>query len=302
MGKVLLQVNNLSVAFRMYDKGLRRRELTVISGLSVSVAEGEILAVAGSSGSGKSLLAHAICGILPRNAVVSGEMLYRNERLTPESVKKLRGHEIALVPQSVEYLDPLMKVGRQVSRDKAAVKEVFAKYRLCAETCKMYPFQLSGGMMRRVLCATAAISGARLIIADEPTPGMSKELAARAMKHFRDLADDGAAVMLITHDIDLALGYADRIAVFYAGTTVETAPVSDFESESSLRHPYTKALWRAMPVNGFAPTAGVQPYAGSLPEGCLYAPRCDMRQEECMRKVPELRMLRGGEVCCPYAD
>ncbi|MDR2558535.1 MAG: ABC transporter ATP-binding protein [Oscillospiraceae bacterium] len=298
----ILEVKNLSVSFRIYDKGLKRRDLKVISNLNVSVRQGEILAVAGSSGSGKSLLAHAVLGILPGNAAVEGEIFYGGEPLTVKRVKSLRGYEIALVPQSVEYLDPLMKVGKQITKDKSAAASVFKRYKLNLNVAGMYPFQLSGGMTRRVLCATAVVSGAKLIIADEPTPGMSKELADRAMKHFRDLADAGAAVMLITHDLDLALGYADRIAVFYAGTTVETAFAADFEREEKLRHPYTKALWRAIPQNGFQPAPGSQPYAGSLPEGCLFAPRCDMKTNECVSGVIKPRTVRGGEVCCLYAD
>jgi peptide/nickel transport system ATP-binding protein len=298
---IALRVENLSLAFHMYGRGLERRLLKVISNLNISLRYGEIMAVAGSSGSGKSLLAHAILGILPRNALVGGSISYCGEPLTPARLKKLRGKEIALVPQSVEYLDPLMKAGRQVSADASAVDAVFRRYRLDKSVGGLYPFQLSGGMMRRVLCATAVVSGAKLIIADEPTPGMSKELADRAMKHFRDLADEGAAIMLITHDIDLALGYADRVAVFYAGTTVETASAADFADESRLRHPYTKALWRAMPRNGFSPTDGTQPYAGSLPEGCLYAPRCDMRTSECVSGHIGPREIRGGEVCCLHA-
>jgi peptide/nickel transport system ATP-binding protein len=300
--EIVLSVNGLSVAFRMYGKGVTRKELRVISNLNINVRKGEIIAVAGSSGSGKSLLAHAILGILPGNAVVSGEINYCGTPLTEPRLRKLRGKEIALVPQSVEYLDPLMKVGKQVSADKAAVKAAFERYKLADSAANLFPFQLSGGMMRRVLCATAVVGNAKLIIADEPTPGMSKDLAGRAMKHFRDLADAGAAVVLITHDIDLALGYADRIAVFYAGTTVETALASDFTDESLLRHPYTKALWRAMPGNGFRPTAGIQPYAGSLPEGCLFAPRCDKKTQECTYGIIEPREVRNGEVCCRYAS
>ena len=297
----VLSVSNLSVSFKMYGKALDRLTLKVISNLNVSVREGEILAVAGSSGSGKSLLAHAILGILPRNAIVEGNISYNGEPLTADRVKKLRGSEIALVPQSVEYLDPLMKVGRQVSSDESAVEKAFARYKLEKRVARLFPFQLSGGMMRRVLCATAVVGNAKLIIADEPTPGMSKELASRAMKHFRDLADEGAAVMLITHDVDLALGYADRIAVFYAGTTVETAPASDFSAEENLRHPYTKALWRAMPQNGFRSTAGIQPYVGSLPDGCLFAPRCEIKTDECVYSAINPKTVRGGEVCCLYA-
>ena len=119
-----------------------------------------------------------------------------------------------------------------------------------------------------------------------------------AMKHFRDLADAGAAVLLITHDLEMALDYADRIAVLYAGTAVETAYAADFTCEEKLRHPYTKALWRAMPKNGFRPTLGIQPYAGSLREGCMFAPRCEARTEQCVCGIIEPQVLRGGEVCC----
>ena len=118
---------------------------------------------------------------------------------------------------------------------------------------------------------------------------------------FREMADEGRGVVLITHDIDLAVGFADRVAVFYAGTTVETAPAADFQrGEDALRHPYSKALWRALPQNGFQPVAGHQPYAGSLPMGCLFAPRCPCRTEECERKTPPVRQVRGGEVRCFY--
>lgn len=300
----VLRVKDLSVAFRMYDKWLEQKELQVISNLSLSVKSGEILAIAGSSGSGKSLLAHAILGILPNNAIINGDMSYCGHTLTPDYQRMLRGKEIALVPQSVEYLDPLIRVGKQVvgvngAKDKQ--ESVFKRYGLVKAVEDLFPFQLSGGMARRVLVATAVIGDARLIIADEPTPGLSTELAKTAMGHFRSLADEGRAVMLITHDMDLAFEYADRISIFYAGTTVETAPVEDFrKGPESLRHPYTKALWKAMPQNGFKPINGIQPYAGSLPAGCLFAPRCILKTEACEKKIP-MRELRNGEVRCIHA-
>lgn len=303
-GSPLLEVSNLSVSFRMYDRRLEQKEIEVISNLNVSVKEGEILAVAGSSGSGKSLLAHAVLGILPNNARVNGEMHYCGKKLTSEQQQKLRGKEIAFVPQSVEYLDPLMRVGKQVigvGGSKEKQKAVFKKYSLGDSVKRLYPFQLSGGMARRVLISTAVIGNAKLIIADEPTPGLSKEVAQTAMGHFRELADEGRGVMLITHDIDLALAYADRIAVFYAGTTVETASAKDFKSGiEALRHPYSKALWRAIPQNGFQPTEGCQPYGESIPNGCLFAPRCPQRTAACEQR-PAMRSLRGGEVCCFHA-
>jgi peptide/nickel transport system ATP-binding protein len=300
----ILDVRNLSVSFLMYDRGLEQKEFNVINNLSVSVKEGEILAIVGSSGSGKSVLAHAILGILPKNARLQGEMTYRGNKLTEEVQEKLRGKEIAFVPQSVTYLDPLMQVGKQVigtrgSKDKQ--EAVFNKYGLRDSVEKMYPFQLSGGMARRVLLSTAVISDAKLIIADEPTPGLSPKIAQTAMGHLRSLADEGCGIMLISHDLDLALTYADRIAVFYAGTTVEIANAKDFGiGENTLRHPYSKALWRAMPQNGFQPIEGSQPYAGNLPKGCLFAPRCPIRTRDC-EQSPIMRPLRGVEVCCFHA-
>ena len=305
----LLNVENLSVSFTMYGGGLEQKEIKVIHDLSVSVDSGEILAGVGSSGSGKSLLAHAILGVLPENAQVSGRLCYRGADMTPELQKNLRGRELALVPQSVSYLDPLMQVEKQVLgagkhafRKKPALKSVFHRLGLEEGVKKLYPHQLSGGMARRVLVSTSVIGDASLIIADEPTPGMQKEQALEALKIFRELADEGRGVLLITHDIDLALDFADKIAVFYAGSTLELASAKDFlKGEAALRHPYSRALWRAMPQNGFAPLPGFQPYAESLPEGCVFADRCPQCDAACREKMPEMRSLREGFVRCFHA-
>ncbi len=305
--KPLLEVSDLSVSFRMYDGGLEQTQLPVISSLSLQVLPGEILAVAGSSGSGKSLLASAILGILPGNATVSGTLRFDGEPLTPERQAKLRGTEIALVPQSVAFLDPLMKVGAQVDghrkpRPTESRRKLFRRFGLPEQTERLYPFQLSGGMARRVLVSTALLTSARLIIADEPTPGMSLEQAKEALAMFRAMADEGKGVVLITHDIDLAFHIADRIAVFYAGTTVETAPAADFlQGPEALRHPYSKALWRALPQHEFRPIPGFQPYAGNLPRGCLFAPRCPYRTAECEEGIPPMQPVRDGEVRCFHA-
>ena len=297
----------MSVSFQMYRRGLTRQRLQVISSLSLSVYPGEILAVAGSSGSGKSLLASAILGILPGNARVEGRLSFDGRPLTPDRQAELRGGEIALVPQSVAFLDPLMKVGPQADghrkpRPTEKRRSLFRRFGLPEQTERLYPFQLSGGMARRVLVSTALLAGARLIIADEPTPGMSLDQAREALQMFRDLADAGKAVVLITHDIDLAFHFAHRIAVFYAGTTVETAPAEDFRrGPEALRHPYSRALWRALPQHDFAPIAGFQPYAGDLPRGCLFAPRCPHRTAQCESAVPPVRRVRDGEVRCFHA-
>lgn len=305
--ELILEVSDLSVSFRMYDEGFEQKSLQVISDLSLHVHPGEILAVAGSSGSGKSLLASAIMGLLPENATVGGRIMYKGQALTKERQEELRGREIALVPQSVAYLDPLMRVGKQVDGHMKPYptekrKSLFKRFSLPEKTAKMYPYQLSGGMVRRVLVSTALIGNAELVIADEPTPGMSLDQALEAVAMFRELANEGKAVIFITHDIDLAFEFADRVAVFYAGTTVETAPVADFKAgPEKLRHPYSRALWEALPQNGFKPIPGFQPFAGDLPHGCLFAPRCPHKTPECEAAAPPMREIRGGEVRCFHA-
>lgn len=299
----ILEIEELSVTFSQYEKGLNQIELQVISNLNVSVHEGEIVAVIGSSGSGKSLLAHAILGILPYNASVSGKIYFDDQELTKERAEKLRGNEIAFVPQSTNYLDPLMRVGRQVrgSKKKKEIRDLqrklFQEYGLGDSVEALYPFECSGGMERRILFLSALMGDPELIIADEPTPGMQLELAKKSMEAFRKFADKGKGVLLITHDIELALEVADRIAIFYAGTTVEEALVSDFQSEDLLRHPYTKALYRALPQNGFQPLPGNQPYVKDMPKGCPFGPRCEWYSEECQGEIP-MKLVRCGQVRC----
>ena len=172
--KELLRIEHLTVSFAQYEKrSAKQGELPVIRDLNVTVREGEIVAVVGSSGSGKSLLAHAIMGILPANAAASGSIFYRGSACGEAELKALRGREIALVPQSVNYLDPLMKVGRQIigetkkrqklfcvadqgkRQEEARMRELLARYGLADEVADLYPFELSGGMARRVLLLTA---------------------------------------------------------------------------------------------------------------------------------------------------
>lgn len=301
----LITVENLSVSFLRYASGWQRHRYTVIADLSLDVRRGEVLAVVGASGAGKSLLAHALLGLLPGNALVTGTIRFAGEELTPGRLATLRGREITLVPQSVNALNPLVRVGAQVrwavpNGDAAAAqRRVFARYRLPPRCERLFPFQLSGGMARRVLVAAATVSGARLIIADEPTPGLDPEAAHETLSHLRELADESCAVMLITHDIAAALEAADRVAVFYGGTVLEVAPARDFDGAGeALRHPYSKALWQALPQNGFTVTAGAPPLPDALPPGCLYAPRCPVAAPACLRARPAARELRGGTVRC----
>lgn len=302
----ILSVKDLGISFSQYTKGLRRRELEVITNLDIDLYEGEILAVVGSSGSGKSLLAHAILGILPDNATTEGNIIYKGKSLSLKDKEKLRGREIVFIPQSVNFLDPLMKVSKQVkisieNKEKAnkRQRDIFNKYGLDKKVDNFYPFELSGGMARKVLLSTALVSDCKVIIADEPTPGLDEKSLNEALKDFRNIADSGCAILMITHDIEAALKIADKIAVFYAGTTLEIANVNDFKGDGkNLRHPYSKALFNALPQNGFKPIKGSQPMPNELPKGCLFQDRCECISEKCRLIRPNARMVREGMVRC----
>jgi peptide/nickel transport system ATP-binding protein len=303
----LLEVIDMSVSFKMYEKGLKQCNQLAISNLSISVNRGEILAIVGSSGSGKSLLAHGILGLLPRNAIMTGSLKYNGEDLNKKRIEKLRGNKIALIPQSISYLDPLIKIGKQVqganrsNESKKCQRKSFERYDLCEKSEKLYPFQLSGGMARRVLVSTADQNDVDLIIADEPTPGLDLQIAMKTLKYFRDFADQEKGVLMITHDIDLALNVADKIAVFYAGTILEIASVADFNAGiEHLRHPYTKALFEALPQNGFKPIKGIQPSGREMSNECIFSHSCESKNEKCRTKIP-MRELRGGMVRCNHA-
>ena len=308
----ILKVKDLGISFSQYTNGLVRRDLNVIRNLDIELYEGEILAVVGSSGSGKSLLAHAILGILPDNACTQGYIIYKGEILDEKRKEKLRGDEIVLIPQSVNYLDPLKKVGKQIKisikdKDKKTQDEIvdnlFKKYNLDKKVKNYYPFQLSGGMARKVLLSTALASDSKVIIADEPTPGLDEESLNEVLKDFRDIADSGRAILMITHDIMAALKIADKVAIFYAGSTLEIANTSDFkQKEVELRHPYTKALYKALPNHDFVPIDDkTQPLPNELPKGCVFSDRCPLKDKNCENQVPKIREIRNGKVRCIHA-
>jgi peptide/nickel transport system ATP-binding protein len=305
----LLEVENVSISFIQYTKGLNQRDLKVISDLTLDVSEGEILAVLGSSGSGKSLLAHAIFGILPENARQKGKIKYKGKELSQEDKEELRGKEINLIPQSVNFLDPLMKIsdqaigntesGSEKNEKKIKQREIFQHYNLGPEVDDMYPFQLSGGMARRVLVSTALLSDPKLVVADEPTPGLDEKTVIETLNHFKHMKEEGVGVLLITHDIHAALEIADRIGIFYSGFVIEIAENKDFSGDGeNLLHPYTKALYKALPANGFELIKGHQPLHGEIGEGCPYYARCEMRFDRCKDERPELIDLGNKKIRC----
>jgi len=266
-GESLLTTQNLSVTFRRMERLGRVDRIPALKGVSLSLSRGEVLAVIGSCGSGKSILAHAILGILPANAETHGQILYRGEGLTCERLKQLRGREIALIPQSVSYLDPLVKAKhavrwaarmRGLSETEARVAQQDACFAvgLSEEAGERFPFQLSGGMLRRVFLAIATVGNPTILVVDEPTPGLHPEAVAESLQRLRGFADDGKTVLLISHDIAASLTVADRVAVFLDGSLVEVARADAFQGQGErLQHPYSRMLWNALPQNAFAGTS-----------------------------------------------
>ena len=302
----LLEVKNLSISFTQYVEGLNRHNSKVITDLTIDVNENEIVAILGSSGSGKSLLAHSILGILPYNSHVTGNIKYKGETLNQELKEKLRGKEISLIPQSVNYLDPLMKVSEQAigeckdkkeyEEKKIKQREIFNKYGLDESVDNLYPFELSGGMARKVLLSTALIGNPNLLIADEPTPGLDKKSVEETVEDMKKLKENGRGVLLITHEIDVALKTADRIAIFYSGYVIEINKVENFNNVNNVLHPYTKALINSLPRNGFKLTEGVQPL-DEVP-GCPYYENCPIRTDNCEKNKPKLEEHDGIMIRC----
>ncbi|MFP4325685.1 MAG: ATP-binding cassette domain-containing protein [Desulfonatronovibrio sp.] len=307
----MLEIRNLSVSFSSYSKGLKRSMVCAIRSLDLSAETGQVVAVVGQSGAGKSLLAHAVLGILPGNSSVSGDIVFKNNKLTPQTAKQLRGREIALIPQSIAFLNPLLHVGTQIARagflsglspkkSRKASLQALERYGLSKQVFKWFPFQLSGGMARRVLTATATIGAANLLLADEPTNGLDKEPARGTLKHLRQLADTGKAVVLITHDIDLALQVADKVSVLCGGVTIEEADAKDFNESGKLRHPYSRVLWSSLPRNQFT-EAITLPGKGTSNTGCPFNPHCEQCTDDCSRDLPALIPFKEGKVRCWHA-
>lgn len=257
----VLKIEKLAVSFTQYDRGLRRRTLRPVTGMNLEAYAGEVVALVGASGSGKTLLGESVLGTLPPNGYAEGLIEYDGAPLDARRRKKLAGREITMLPQSITHLDPTSTVGSQarrafelagVARPARAAADSLAGRGLAVDVLKRYPHQLSGGMARRVLLSMALAGERKLVFADEPTPGLDAASAARTMSELRGVADRGCAVVLVSHDLVGALRIADRVVVCHRGRTIENAFPDQFTGTGEeLVHPYSRALWQALPVNGF---------------------------------------------------
>jgi oligopeptide/dipeptide ABC transporter ATP-binding protein len=317
----LLDVRDLYVEFHTRD-GVAK----VINGVSYYLNPGETLAVLGESGSGKSVTAQAIMGILdmPPAVIPRGEILLDGKNLLamPENDRRaVRGKEIAMIFQdALSALNPVYKVGHQISetmrrrmgmsKQAAMARSIelmeLVKIPGAPQRVKEYPHQFSGGMRQRVMIAMALAMNPRVLIADEPTTALDVTVQAQIMDLLAELRRErNMAMILITHDLGVVADVADRIAVMYAGRIVEHADVHEIYKRPA--HPYTKGLLESIPRldskgTELATIKGLPPNLMHKPTGCAFHPRCRYAQDICRVEDPPLADLGGGRTsACHFA-
>jgi oligopeptide/dipeptide ABC transporter ATP-binding protein len=308
----LLAVDNLHVEFRT-----RAGIVRAVNGVSYTVNPGETLAVLGESGSGKSVTAQAIMGILdmPPAVIPQGEIRFKGTnllKLSEEARTQVRGQRIAMIFQdALSALNPVFTVGWQISEMfrvhrgmskgdamKRAV-ELMDRVRIPAARQRVndYPHQFSGGMRQRIMIAMSIALDPEVLIADEPTTALDVTVQAQIMELLAELQRESQmGLILITHDLGVVADVADKIAVMYAGRIVERAPVHDIYRAPA--HPYTKGLLESIPrvdLKGqdLYAIKGLPPNLLELPTGCAFNPRCPYRQDNCVTDVPPLYEISG---------
>jgi oligopeptide transport system ATP-binding protein len=322
-GGLLLEVDQLQVEFRT-----RYGVSKAINGVSFSLSQGETLAILGESGSGKSVTAQAIMGILdtPPGYITGGQVRYCGTdilTLPEEKRREIRGPEISMVFQdALSSLNPVFPVGWQIA-------EMFRKHRGMNKTdsleravklmervqipgarqrVKAFPHQFSGGMRQRIMIAMSIALDPAVLIADEPTTALDVTVQAQIMQLLKDLQDERQmGLILITHDLGVVADVADRIAVMYAGRIVESADVFDLYAEPG--HPYTKGLLESIPRldqkgEVLAAIGGLPPNLMRIPPGCPFNPRCRYVQDVCrVDPPPPLREVgRHRYAACHFSE
>jgi len=329
-GSPVLEVDDLHVEFRT-----RSGVVNAVNGISYSVDQGETLAILGESGSGKSVSAQAIMGILdvPPAVITGGGIRFQGQdmlQMDAENQRKIRGPGISMIFQdALSSLNPVYSVGFQIgemfrvhrgtSRKEAKqhAVELMDRVRIPAAARRVndYPHQFSGGMRQRVMIAMALALDPRILIADEPTTALDVTVQAQVMDLLKDLQrDTGMGLILITHDLGVVNEVADRVAVMYAGKIVETGTVDDVFTRPA--HPYTLGLMNSIPQveakgGRLNPIVGQPPNLAAIPRGCSFHPRCPRARtgaaaapgRDCVGDVPPLRLVvPGREAACHYSE
>jgi oligopeptide/dipeptide ABC transporter ATP-binding protein len=307
----LLEVDALCVEFAAQE-GEGQGAVRAVDEVSFTVEPGEVLGVVGESGSGKSVTGLALIGLVPEpGRITGGRVRFAGEDLTraPQTrLRAVRGDRIAMIFQDpMTSLNPYLRVGEQLAEVLEAHRGTPRKeaWRRAAEMLERvgipspgtrvrdYPHQLSGGQRQRVMIAMALLCDPALIVADEPTTALDVTVQAQILELFRERREAaGTAMILITHDLGVLAGIADRALVMYAGRVVEEAPIAALFA--SPRHPYTLGLARATPRLDGAPLAaipGMPPPPGRPPPGCAFHPRCSFAVAACREQAPARRAL-----------
>lgn len=298
----ILEIEKLNLGFNC-ENGF----MQALYDVSLTLNTGEMLALVGESGCGKTISAMSILQLLPKNAAItSGVITFENQnilQLKPRNMQHIRGAKIALIPQDpMTSLNPLYTVGDQLLevikihqglKGKEAFSkavEAFEKVQIpsARERLKAYPHEFSGGMKQRAIIAMALACNAEILIADEPTTALDVTIQAQIMDLIENIKkENDTAILLITHDLALVREQADRIAVMYAGRIVESAPAEEFFTHPA--HPYSIALLNSIPSNRekqLETIAGQPPSIQQSIAGCKFHPRCRNCMEICTKEVP----------------
>lgn len=255
------------------------------SDVDLTLTAGQVHALVGESGCGKSVVGAAICGLLPTAATVHGRITLHHPdgpidliSARPRTWRQVRGHRIAWIPQSAAtYLTPVRTVGAQLDETCRHLQSVHTPAALLTRAgleptvASLYPHELSGGMTQRATIALALAGDPQVIVADEPTSNLDPTLTDHILRLLRAAADAGAAVLLISHDLDSLPTYADHVAVMYASRIVETGPTAEVFADPW--HPYTRDLLAALPSGGLHPIPGMPPMLTDLSNDCVYHQR-----------------------------
>ena len=308
----VLEIDQLSVSFSTPDGAVE-----AVTDVSLSVEAGECLGLVGESGSGKSQTFMAAMGLLADNGTATGHIRLDGINLlsaTEKQLNKVRGERIAMIFQDpMTSLTPHMKIGRQLSEvlieHQGADKETGRRRALemldrvhipeAERRLDMYPHELSGGLRQRVMIAMALMCEPEVIIADEPTTALDVTVQAQILDLLMEVKDNlGAAIVLITHDLGVVAGLADRVAVMYAGRIVEQGTVGDIFAAPA--HPYTQGLLACTPrldveTEELVTIAGQPPNLQNLPTGCSFHPRCPHVFDRCMAERPSLESMPNGQ-------
>ena len=311
---VLLDVQGYSVGFRT-ERGLAQ----VVDGVSFQLERGKTLGIVGESGSGKSVLNRSIMGLISSNRQIEeGSAVFDGKELVGQDRQDFWGKRIGMIFQDpMTSLNPVMRIGRQLGEplkqhlglSKGAVRaraiELLTQVGIpeAERRLRQYPHELSGGMRQRVMIAIALAGEPELLIADEPTTALDVTVQKYILDLLGDLQTEfGMSVVLITHDLGVARGRTDDILVMYGGRVMEIAPSEELFSE--MRHPYTEALFSAIPRvdqpkhTRLTPIAGSPPDPVKPPSGCRFSPRCVYAQDTCVESSPELTGSSNHQYAC----